>query len=89
MINEAFINNMTAGINSVSCPICGKIHHVNLSLNASHSLAQSSIDMLLLPNGDKLFVEMSDDACEEFKTRLKSFVLANLGRIVESPFDKI
>lgn len=89
MINKTTLDNMAQGINSVPCPLCGKFHKVSFSQKPIQSLAQSSAEMLVLPSGDKLFVEVSGNVCDGFKSRLTSFILSRLDLIVKSPFDKI
>lgn len=78
MIEEELLTNMTEGINSVPCPLCGGHHRVNLSLNPIHAFAQSSADWIFGPEGDKIFVEIEDGACEGFRERLARFVSANV-----------
>lgn len=74
MIEQTTLINLTQGINSVPCPLCGARHRVNLSLNETHSFAQSSADWLIGPSGDKVFVEIENGACDGFRERLTRFV---------------
>ena len=78
MINQDILANMTKGINSVRCPLCGGRHQINLSLNATHSFAQSSADWLIGPSGEKVYVEVESGACDGFRERLSRFIAANL-----------
>lgn len=75
-LKEEILNNMTQGINSVPCPLCGGNHRINLALNSTHSFAQSSGDWLIGPSGDKVFVEIEEGACKGFRERLTRFVSA-------------
>lgn len=77
-IDQEVLNNMAAGINSVPCPLCGGAHRVNLSLNETHSFAQSSADWLVMPSGNKVFVEIEDGACDGFRERLSRFLADKL-----------
>lgn len=77
-INQETLDNMVAGINSVPCPLCGGAHRVNLSLNETHSFAQSSADWLIMPSGSKVFVEIEDGACDGFRERLARFLADKL-----------
>lgn len=78
MITQEILTNMSKGINSVPCPLCGGRHQVNLSLNETHSFAQSSADWMIGPSGDKVFVEIESEACIGFRERLSRFIAANL-----------
>ncbi len=77
-INQDVLDNMAAGINSVPCPLCGGAHRVNLSLNETHSFAQSSADWLVMPSGTKVFVEIEVGACEGFRDRFARFLADKL-----------
>lgn len=94
MINKIELKKIEDAINYSGCVHCGQVHHVDLLTekvlqNRSHSSRYSSRVMSLFPTGDKVFIEFSDECCEEFKTRVLAYLQFCSSRIVDIPFDRI
>ena len=87
MINQELLRKIESAINLRPCDACGRQHHLKLRQNSIHSSASSSTVGILFPNGDDVFVEFSSDSCDEFKSRVRSFVLSKAESLVQLPFE--
>lgn len=74
MIHKETLSAIASGINSMPCPVCGRNHCVNLSLNSAHIFAKSSADWLVSRSGERVFVEIEEGACGEFRNRVARFL---------------
>lgn len=94
MINNNELNKIQEVINTSNCVSCGKEHTVRLSSsdkeqNHAHSARISSTVISLFPTGDKVFIDFSEDCCDEFKSRVMSYLQFCSPRFIDVPFDRI